>query len=57
VRAPANAPPQDGDVYRGGRWNVMTVLAAIMFGTPLLGLLLAWASYGTLWTGNYIAMP
>ena len=57
MRAPANAPPQDGDVYRGGRWNVMTVLAAIMFGTPLLGLLLAWASYGTLWTGNYIAMP
>lgn len=42
----------DGDVYRGGRWNVMTLLAAVGLATPLLGLLFAWATYGSLW-GNY----
>lgn len=45
---------RDGDVYVGGRWNTLSILYAIFFFTPLLGLLFAWATYGTLWaTGTY----
>lgn len=42
-----------GDVYVGSNWNIMTYLAIVAFLVPLLGLLFAWLSYGTLWTGNY----
>lgn len=42
-----------GDVYVGSNWNIMTFLAIVTFLVPLLGLLVAWLSYGTLWTGNY----
>lgn len=42
-----------GDVYVGSNWNILTVLLALGFATPLLGLLFAFLSYGTLWTGHY----
>ena len=45
---------RDGDVYVGSRWNTLSILYAFFFFTPLLGLLFAWATYGTLWaTGTY----
>lgn len=44
----------DGDVYIGGRWNELSVLYLIFLVVPLLGLLFAWATHGTLWdTGVY----
>lgn len=63
---PSQAPPshagcaapawvcRDGDVYIGGRWNELSVLYLIFLVVPLLGLLFAWATHGTLWdTGVY----
>lgn len=45
---------RDGDVYIGSRWNELSVLYLIFLVTPLLGLLFAWATHGTLWdTGVY----
>lgn len=42
-----------GDVYVGSKWNILTVLLGLGFATPILGLLFAFLSYGTLWTGHY----
>jgi len=42
-----------GDVYVGSKWNIMTVLMAVSILVPVMGLVFAWASYGTLWTGHY----
>ncbi|KAL4434603.1 hypothetical protein ABPG77_002726 [Micractinium sp. CCAP 211/92] len=45
---------EDGDVYIGGRWNELSVLYLIFLLVPLLGLVFAWATHGTLWdTGVY----
>lgn len=45
---------RDGDVYIGGRWNELSVLYLIFLLVPLLGLVFAWATHGTLWdTGVY----
>lgn len=45
---------RDGDVYIGGRWNELSVLYLIFLMVPLLGLVFAWATNGTLWnTGVY----
>jgi len=40
---------RDGDVYKGSRFNVLTVVAAVSILTPLAGLVFAWWSYGRLW--------
>lgn len=41
-------------MYVGGRWNTLSVLYLIFLLTPLIGLVFAWATYGTLWaTGQY----
>mmetsp|Transcript_14533 Transcript_14533/g.36157 ORF Transcript_14533/g.36157 Transcript_14533/m.36157 type:complete len:120 (-) Transcript_14533:2389-2748(-) len=37
------------DVDMENKWNVMTVLLMIAFGSPLIGLVFAAATYGTLW--------
>lgn len=47
----------DGDVYIGSRWNIMTVLLAITFFLPVLGILYAFASgripgYNGVWPFN-----
>lgn len=42
-----------GDVYVGSNWNILTLMMGLMIATPLAGLLFAWATYGTLWTGHY----
>lgn len=42
-----------GDVYIGSKWNMLTLLMGLMFFTPIFGLLFAYLSYGTLWTGHY----
>lgn len=42
-----------GDEYVGSRWNILTLLAGLTFFVPVAGLLFAYASYGTLWTGHY----
>lgn len=44
-----------GDVYVGSNNNIMTWLLIAAFATPMLGLLFAWLSYGTLWTGLHTA--
>ena len=44
---------RQGDVYVGSKWNIMTVLMAVSILVPVMGLVFAWASYGTLWTGHY----
>jgi hypothetical protein len=44
---------RQGDVYVGSKWNILTVLLGLGFATPILGLLFAFLSYGTLWTGHY----
>lgn len=42
-----------GDVYVGSNINMLTLLMGLTFSVPLLGLLFAWATYGTLWSGHY----
>lgn len=42
-----------GDEYIGSNWNILTVLMGLTIAVPMLGLLFAWLSYGTLWTGHY----
>jgi hypothetical protein len=42
-----------GDVYTGSNWNILSFLMALVILVPVAGLLFAWLSYGTLWTGNY----
>lgn len=42
-----------GDVYVGSRWNMLTLLMGLTFFVPVAGLLFAFLSYGTLWTGHY----
>eukprot|EP00878_Enallax_costatus_P000596 GHUV01000696.1.p1 GENE.GHUV01000696.1~~GHUV01000696.1.p1 ORF type:complete len:145 (+),score=27.10 GHUV01000696.1:449-883(+) len=42
-----------GDVYVGSNWNMLTLITGLMFFVPVLGLLFAYLSYGTLWTGHY----
>lgn len=39
----------DGDVYKGGSVNVLTVLAAVSILAPIIGLIFAFQTYGTLW--------
>lgn len=47
-------PCRDGDVYIGSNWNALSAGLLIVFVVPLLGLLFAWATYGTLWaTGEF----
>lgn len=44
---------RQGDVYVGSRWNMLTLLLGLTFFVPVFGLLFAFLSYGTLWTGHY----
>lgn len=44
---------RQGDVYVGSRWNMLTLLMGLTFFVPVFGLLFAFLSYGTLWTGHY----
>lgn len=40
---------RDGSVYKGSKFNVLTVIALASILTPLAGLVFAWWSYGVLW--------
>jgi len=41
-------------VYIGSRWNELSILYLIFLLVPLMGLVFAWATYGTLWaTGEF----
>ena len=40
---------RDGSVYKGSRFNILTVIALVSILTPLAGLAFAWWSYGVLW--------
>ena len=40
---------RDGSVYKGSKFNVLTVIALASILTPLAGLIFAWWSYGVLW--------
>lgn len=40
-------------MYVGSRWNMLTLLMGLTFFVPVFGLLFAFLSYGTLWTGHY----
>ena len=40
---------RDGSVYKGSKFNVLTVVALASILTPLAGLVFAWWSYGVLW--------
>lgn len=42
----------DGDHYLGGRWNALSIGYLIFLLTPLAGLVFAYLTYGTLWTGG-----
>jgi hypothetical protein len=42
-----------GDVYVGSNWNILTLIMGLTLFVPLAGLLFAWLSFGTLWTGHY----
>jgi hypothetical protein len=44
---------REGDVYVGSRWNMLTLLLGLTFLVPVFGLVFAFMSYGTLWTGHY----
>jgi len=39
----------DGDEYKGGGFNILTVLILLFVGVPVVGLLFAYQSYGVLW--------
>mmetsp|Transcript_34466 Transcript_34466/g.47755 ORF Transcript_34466/g.47755 Transcript_34466/m.47755 type:complete len:145 (+) Transcript_34466:73-507(+) len=39
----------EGDVYKGKRINILTVLILFAVGTPVAGLVFAYATYGKLW--------
>ena len=39
----------DGSEYKGSRWNVLTLLAALFLIVPVAGLGFAYWSYGVLW--------
>ena len=39
----------DGETYKGSRWNILTVILALTFAVPLIGLIFAWFSYGRYW--------
>lgn len=45
-----------GDVYVGSNWNMLTLITGLMFFVPVIGLLFAYLSYGTLWTGHYYGL-
>lgn len=52
--AALGCPRRDGDVYIGSGWNELSAGLLIIIVIPLLGLLFAWATYGTLWaTGEF----
>jgi hypothetical protein len=38
-----------GDYHMGGAWNELSILWALIMGVPLVGLLAAVATYGSLW--------
>jgi predicted Na+-dependent transporter len=40
---------RDGSEYKGSPFNILSLLAALFILTPLLGLVFAYWSYGTLW--------
>jgi hypothetical protein len=44
-----NALSRDGSEYKGSPFNILSLLAALFILTPLLGLVFAYWSYGTLW--------
>lgn len=51
---PCCPPFRDGDVYIGSNWNELSAFFLIIIVVPLMGLLFAWATYGTLWaTGEF----
>lgn len=39
----------DGDVYVGSNWNMLSFLALCMWLLPIIGLVFAYLTYGTLW--------
>lgn len=39
----------DGDVYKGGKVNILSVLIAVSILAPIAGLVFALQTYGTLW--------
>eukprot|EP00775_Hariotina_reticulata_P002872 gene2872-3163_t len=39
----------DGSEYKGSSFNVLTVIALVSVLTPLLGLVFAYTTFGTLW--------
>jgi hypothetical protein len=43
----------EGDVYVGSNWNMLTLITGLIFVVPIVGLLFAYLSYGTLWSGHY----
>jgi hypothetical protein len=49
--APLPAPSDnwDGSEYKGSRWNILTLLAALFFLVPVGGLVFAWQTFGVLW--------
>jgi len=40
---------RDGDSYKGGSVNILTILVAISILTPLAGLIFAYNTFGVLW--------
>ncbi|GMH44415.1 hypothetical protein BSKO_12367 [Bryopsis sp. KO-2023] len=38
-----------GDQYTGSRFNILTVLAGLFFFTPVVGLIIAYFTYGIYW--------
>lgn len=44
-----NSDAWEGSEYKGGRWNILTFLAALFVLVPVLGLAFAYQTYGVLW--------
>lgn len=44
-----NSDAWEGSEYKGGRWNILTLLAALFVLVPVLGLAFAFQTYGVLW--------
>jgi hypothetical protein len=44
-----NSDAWEGSEYRGSRWNILTLLAALFVLVPVLGLAFAYQTYGVLW--------
>jgi hypothetical protein len=40
---------RDGDSYKGGSVNILSVLVAISILTPVAGLIFAYQTFGVLW--------